>query len=240
MRKILETVLCILAIAVGIVVFLQLDVESILLQRADFTTASQQEIENNPTKDYAGLPGGEDITELENIEQWEDIISDSDFVTVTPRSIVKTDVATLAGWESFFNSRSNGTTGRRRSEVKKGGLDLFSLYCPIYVIEMQDGNYVYAQMNRYYARKIEKGEEVTLPLGTRKGMLENTRTLLKEGYAEYKAPEDYLLYTINDEWQEENADTIFFARSGIAAAVAIVLAVILLCVVPTKSKADTE
>lgn len=228
MKKILETIICIAALAAGVILFFHFDMEEILLEKADMTPVSQAEIEADTQKDYAGLPGGEGVTELKSADQWNDIISDLDFVTVAPKAIHQTDVYTLAKWESFFNHKANGTTGYRRREVKKSSLDYSLLYCPVYVIELPDGTHVLAQMSRCYAKRLEKGEAVILPLGTRRGMLEKTRNLLKDECARFEAPDDYILYTINNQWQGEHASTIFIAKFAVAFAVGFVLAVVLI------------
>jgi len=227
MHKVMDLVLYLLAAAVGVIVFQKFDVESILLDRADFAPVSQDEMSRDTLRDYAGMPAGDGVVSLDTIEQWDDVVTDSSFVTVTPRDIHKTDVSTLAKWESFFDSKRTGAAGRRRQEVTRGSLHMPLIYCPVYIIELPDGNCVLAQMSGCYAGKLAKGEKITLPLGTRRGMLEETRSLLADDITEYGTPDDYLLYTMNDEWQKEKADIILFSKLAAAIVSGIALAVVL-------------
>lgn len=231
MRKMIDAVMIFAALAAAVFVFQKLDVEEYLLNKAQLPAVSQAQMEVDVLLDAAGMPAGEGVTELTEIGQWEDILSEADYVTVTPVSVVKTDVSTLAKWESFFNKNANGTTGNRRDEVVEGGFHMPLIYTPVYVIELPDGSHVLAQMSRCYADRIEKGEQVTLPLGTRMGMLDETRSLLREDMEKYGTPDDYILYTLNNQWQGEYADTILFVKLGAAAAAGLVLAVALLMIV---------
>lgn len=230
MKKISETLLCLVAFVAAAFIFVWFDVEGLLLGREHTEPVSAQEIEVDTTADYAGLPGGEGVEELTGIGQWDGLLPELDYVTVTPRAVYETDVYTLAKWESFFSKKANGMTGRRRSEVVKGWLHMPLAYSRVYVIELPDKSHVLAQMNCCFARRIQKGEALTLPLGTRRGMLDETRALLEDDLAQYGAPDDYVLYTMNDAWQKEHADIAFYGKLVVAIVVGFVLGVILLLI----------
>ncbi len=231
MRKLLDVFVYIAAFAAAVAVFNLFDLEGLLLKRADFEPVGAREIAQDTTKNYAGLPGGDDVAALTEIGQWDGLIPGLDYVTVTPRAVYETDVYTLAKWEGFFNRRTSRTSGGRRDEVVSGWLHMPQIYCPIYVIELADGSHVLAQMNRCYARQIRAGAEITLPLGTKAGMLDKTRVLLKDAMDTYQTPDDYLLYMLNDAWQKKNTNGIFIGKIAVSVLADIVIGSVLLIAV---------
>jgi hypothetical protein len=228
MRKILDYFLCMIAFFIGVIVFFQFDVEEIMWGKNLQPAVSTQEIEENVTVDFRGKPAGEGVMRLSSIDDWQDALNDIDYVTVQPKSIQKTNVYSLAKWVGYFTKRSNGTSGRRLEEVKKASFDLDLKYIPYYIIELPDGNRVLAQMNRSIARAIKQGKEITLPLGLKQGFLPEAKELLGPVCESLNVPTDYVLYTIDNEWQAKHADIIFYIKLATAIAVTIVLAVILM------------
>ena len=126
-----------------------------------------------------------------------------------------------------YTRTSTGSSGRRLDEVKQTSLDISANYSPYYIIELEDGNHILAQMNRGIAKKIQKGEEIQLPLGKKLGFSKKTKTMLKSICEEFNVNTSHVLYTIDNKWEEKNADMIFIEKLAISVVLCIILSVIL-------------
>ena len=227
MRKIINYILIMLSLFIGIIFYFSFDVETILWDKHEQESISNEQIKSNTTKDYIGLKAGEGITQINNIEDWNKVLNNIDYVKVIPKSIEKTNVYSLAKWVEHYTKKPNGTSWRKLAEVKKTSFDISANYTPYYIIELEDGNYILTQMNRAIANKIKNGENIELPLGKKIGISQKAKNLLKPICDEKKVSTDYVLYTIDNNWQAENADKIFYTKLIIAFVLFIVLAVIL-------------
>lgn len=101
--------------------------------------------------------------------------------------------------------------------------NFFTEYYPYYVIELEDGSHILAQMNRSIANKAGRGGEISLPIGQKERLSsqyvkDSLLTLSRDmGFST-----DYVLYVIDDPWQEANALWIFWGKV-VAALVVVVL-----------------
>lgn len=227
MQKIINYGLIILSLFIGILFYFYFDIEGILWDKYEPKSISIEQIKSDSTKDYTGLKTGEGITTITDLENWDKVINDIDYVKVIPRNIEKTNVYSLAKWVKHYTQKVNGTSGRKLAETKKTAFDISANYSPYYIIELEDGNHILAQMNRAIANKIKNGENIELPLGKKIGLSQKAKNLLKPICDEKKVSTDYVLYTIDNNWQAENADKIFYTKFVIAFVLFIVLAVIL-------------
>lgn len=231
MKNIVDYSIIVLVFILSLIFFFVFDLEGILLSRYDKEVISKNDIENNKAKDYTGLYAGDDITLVKNATEWDDVLNDIDYITIIPKSIVKTNVYSLAKWESYYETKRNGSSGRRLAEVKNTTLDISSKYIPYYIIELDDSSHILAQMNRSTARKIEKGESIRLPLGKKIGFSQKTKDMLKPICDEYNVSTKYVFYSIDNNWQKENKDKIMFGKFGISFAIFIVMSVVLQLIV---------
>lgn len=227
MQKIINYGLIILSLFIGILFYFSFDIEGILWNKYEPKSISIEQIKSDSTKDYTGLKVGEGITTITDLENWDKVINDIDYVKVIPRNIEKTNVYSLAKWVKHYTQKANGTSRRKLAETKKTAFDISANYSPYYIIELEDGNHILAQMNRAIANKIKNGENIELPLGKKIGLSQKAKNLLKPICDEKKVSTDYVLYTIDNNWQAENADKIFYIKFVIAFVLFIVLAVIL-------------
>lgn len=227
MKKIRNYVSIVIALLIATIVYYQFDLEGFLWERREQSAVSSAEIEKNKAVNYIGKPAGNGIPSLTNEAEWDKVLNTIDYVTVTPKSIIKTDVYSLAKWTEYYRKRPNGATGRRKAEVRQSSFDYSADYNPYYIIELQDGTKILAQMMRGLAKKIEDGEQVSLPLGQKQGLLDQARIALKGICEENNVSTKYVLYTIDNEWEEEHETTIFFGKFTIAVILFVVLAVIL-------------
>ncbi len=227
LQKIVDYTLVGLAFILSVIFFFSFDLENILWERENFESIGNQEIEKNRAKDYTGYKAKEDILSISSIEEWEDVIAEVEYVTITPKKIIKTNVYSLAKWESYYQKKPNGTTGRRRADAKKTNFDFSASYTPFYIVELEDGGKILVQMNRGLAKRIEKGENVSLPLGRKIGFSNLAKKLLAPICKKENVDDDYVLYTINNEWQKNNSTKIFLEKFALSFVLFIVLAVLL-------------
>ncbi len=227
MKKIVNYSLITCALALSIVFYFYFDLEGILWNSHDPAVIDAAQLKEDLVTDYTGCKAGQGVLSLTTGAQWEDVLNQIDYVTVIPESIVKTDVYSLARWADHYTKRRNGSSGRRLAEVKQTAFDIFSNYCPYYIIELEDGTHILAQMPRSLAAKIEKGEQVRLPLGKKLGFSQKAKTLLEPVCQSMNVSTDYVLYTLDDQWQAENANNIIIIKFAVSAVLFLVLAVVL-------------
>lgn len=230
-EKIVDYTLIAICFIFSVFFYVLFDLENILWDRFDRPIISTQDIEFDRSRDYTGYKAGEDIPNITNKDEWDDLLNDIDYARITPKSIVKTDVYSRANWIEAYTRKSNGATGRRLSDVRKSPLDISANYSPYYIIELEDGTHVLAQMNRGIADKISKGQKVELPLGKKRGLTNTAKKLLKETYDEYDVITDHVFYTIRDSWEAEQANRIMIEKAIISFVLFIVLAVLVQLIV---------
>lgn len=227
--KIKDYIIVIISFLVGGFVFIHFDAEGLLMKQQDSEVVSAAQIENSRLPDYRGLMPGDGILSLQTQEDWEDVLNYYDYVTVTvsPQSIIKTNVYGLGNWADRFTRRRNGAQGRRRAEDMRTFLDWQIDYVPYYIIELPDGSHILAQLSRHVVSRIESGKITQLPLGQKSSLRNSARSLLRNICEEYNVSMDYCLYTLNDEWQKKNDTLITIIRGVAAFVVFFILAVVL-------------
>lgn len=230
-EKIVDYTLIAICFIFSVFFYVLFDLENILWDRFDRPIISTQDIEFDRSRDYTGYKAGEDIPNITNKDEWDDLLNDIDYARITPKSIVKTDVYSRANWIEAYTRKSNGATGRRLSDVRKSPLDISANYSPYYIIELEDGTHILAQMNRGIADKISKGQKVELPLGQKRGLTNTAKKLLKETYDEYDVITDHVFYTIRDSWEAEQTNRIMLEKAIISFVLFIILAVLVQLIV---------
>ena len=222
-KKIVDGALVVVSLLLAIAFYYTFDLESIFYERQQ-KTVSQADIEANLALDYSGKKAGEGIKIVSTKEEWEDTYT-TEYITITPVKITKTNVYSLANWADRYTRRRKGGAGRRRREVQTEVFDYDDNYRRYYVIELEDGTNILAQMNRGIANQIAKGEKVELPLGKKTGLSSTAKKMLSDIIEEKNITDTYVLYTIDDEWQKSNATKIFFIKFGASAILFFAIAV---------------
>lgn len=240
LKKIVDYSLIGLALVFSIFFFFLFDLEDILWKREERHPVSLQEIKEGEYRNHIGEKAGEGITMLKTKDDWDKVINEVDYVSVIPKSIVKTDVYSLAKWADHYTRRSNGTTSRKKAEVRQTIFDVYADYSPYYIIELEDGTCILAQMNRGIANRIKKGEKIELPLGKKIGFSSKAKELLKTACNKWDVDDKYVLYTIDDEWEKEKANRIFIEKWAISFGLFLVLAVVLQLIVDKIVFPDSE
>lgn len=227
MKKILDVIIVIFSLAAAVFVFSGFNMEGILLKMNQPKAVSSQEMEENPGVSYVGHPAGEGIQEIRSQSEWEEVLNDVDDVLVKPKSIQKTDVYSLAEWAETFKRRRNGAIGKRKASVKQTPLDITLDYVPYYILELEDGSHILAQISQNTAKEIKKGKTDALPIGRKHGFSQNAKNLLAPICEEYQVPTDYIWYAIDNEWQEKHSFEVLIGKAAAAVVCFFVLAVIL-------------
>ncbi|SHK28583.1 hypothetical protein SAMN02745136_02182 [Anaerocolumna jejuensis DSM 15929] len=227
MRKLFDYFLIFVALIITLLFYFNFDLEGILWDRREQTVISTDQLKADTTVDYIGLTAGDDIPLLKTGQDWENVLNYSTYVTVVPVSIKKTNVYSLATWVGYFKKRSSGADGRRLAEAEKNIFDYSADYNPYYIIELQDGTRLLAQMTRGIAKQIENGKKVKLPLGQKVGITKTAKTLLKPICEKLDVTSEGVLYTIDNNWSSKNADNIMFGKYAIAFVGWILLSIIL-------------
>lgn len=244
MRKVLDFILVLFSLAVAVFVYSNFNMEGILWNGNKPDAVSSQEMEENPGTVYTGKPAGDGVPQVKTQEEWNEVLNDVDYVTITPKKIYKTNVYSLAEWADYFQRRRNGSVGRKKATVKETPLDISRDYTPYYIIELEDGSHILAQINRCLAKNIAKGKETPLPVGRKQGFSQGAKSLLAPVCEEYQAPADYVFYAIDNEWQEKHSFEILIGKTVVAVIVFFVLAVVLELIAdriwPSRKSRDSE
>ncbi len=227
MRKFVDYFLVLIALVIAVVFYFNFNLEGILWERREQIVIDAEQLKADTVTDYTGLTAGENIVSLSTEKEWEAVLNESDYATAVPVDIKKTGIYSLSKWIEHYTKRASGTAGRRLAEAEKRILDYSSSYSPYYIIELQDGYRLLAQMNRGLAKRIEKGEEVKLPLGRKIGLSNEAIKLLTPICEEWDVSTKYVLYTIDNYWSAKNADKIKYGKYGASVAVWLILSILL-------------
>ncbi len=228
LEKALDCAIVVACAVFAVLAYAKFDLEKILWEKSGQEAVESSEIAEDLAGDYLGKPAGEGIREIDGKEAWEDLLNDMEYATAAPKSIVKTDVYSLAEWADPYVRRRNGTVRRRKAEARQTPLDLFTDYTPYYVVELEDGSHILAQMSRGIAADIEKGRADRLPIGQKHGVRQGAKELLAPICEAYGASADYVFYAVDNAWQESHSFAVFLGKAAVGTAVFFVLAVLLL------------
>ncbi len=229
-KKLIDYFLVVVALVIAIIFYFNFDLEQILWDRQEQVVVTADDIKSDTTLEYAGLTAGNDILTLSNSQEWQNL-DYHDYATVVPVSIKKTSIYSLAKWVGHYTKTSTGTSGRKLAEVEKRFFDYSASHSPYYIIELQDGSLILAQMNRGLAKQIEQGKTLELPLGQKVGMTKTAKNLLAPICKELNVSTDGVLYTIDNYWSAKNANTIMLGEYAAAFVVWLLLSIILQSVV---------
>lgn len=164
MRKVLDFMIVIVSLVAAFFVFTGFNMEGIVKKMNQPEAVSSQELEEDPGTVFVGRPAGEGIPEVRGQAEWEDVLNDVDDVKVIPKSIQKTNVYSLAEWADPFKRRRNGAVGKQKASVKQAPFDISLDYVPYYILELEDGSHILAQVSRAPQRTSKRGIWMRCPL----------------------------------------------------------------------------
>lgn len=227
--RILEVVIVVISLILAFLVFANVNPEGWIKKEGE--PVSLSDIPTGDSGAYTGKTAGEDVKKLTGSKELEEI-TDTQYISAVPKEVIRTGIYGLKPWLDPYKitSARNGRgrmyrTGRKAAEATDNSLLAVSSYVEYNLIKLPDDSYILAQFSDTYRKAIEKGETITLPLGIRKTTGKETRTYLKDICSQYGANSDYVLYAIDDEWNEEHEFSLFMIRFGISAVVFLILSV---------------
>lgn len=225
LKKIIDYSLIFVAFICAIIFYYNFDLETILWNQQD-TVKQNNVLKEDLINDHSGYKAGEDVPIVKTKEEYNKSLNSVAYIAVEAKSVIKTNIYSLAKWEDHYDKNRKGQPTRKRNEVQKSSFDYHYIYTPYYIVELADGSHILAQMNRGVAKQLEKGKITILPLGKKLGFSKTAKNMLEEICKEYNVETDYVLYMINDKWEESHSDVIFLGKIGVSFVVFIILAVI--------------
>lgn len=230
--SILNYVIVIISIIAAFFVFCAVKPDKLI--KPDETPVSASRLEDLNKYLHTGKTAGADIKRLSGIEDFKELHI-YDCVTAEPKNVVATGVYSRNPWVLATEQRTIRRKGRamgtrtvRNPEATDSFFVAVTNYQEYYLIQLPDNSYILAQFSETYKERIEKGERVTLPIGSLKTTSGSAREYLKEICAKYNVDNTYTLYMIDDEWYEAHDTLFFFIKFGVAVVVFFVLGVILI------------
>lgn len=156
---------------------------------------------------FAGLPAGEGVTQLKDIEQFRELTS-LDYITFETDSIIPLDLYRLKSATdkvSTDSRRGYRSNRRQRSTYTQGGFFVENVYNRFYMVKLPDGNYVAAYLDdSYYIKYLLGGGRVQLPLGRPERMSREEAEYLASDIAEHGLDEERLLLMFAEEDYEDH------------------------------------
>lgn len=115
--------------------------------------------------------------------------------------------------------------------MRQSPIDVFVEYIPYYILELEDGSKILAQVSQNTAKALEKGESDAIPIGRKHGFSQGAKNMLSDICEENQVSTEYVWYAIDNEWQKKNSFGILIGKAAVAVVFFFVLAVILELVV---------
>lgn len=203
------------------------------LLKRDIKPVSVSDITKNPGESFTGRPAGKDIPILNGAEDFDKMIA-VDYASAKPVSAVPTGVYKLKPWVNPYKSRkSKGrslNSGKRKPEVIKSGLDIQEDYNQFYILGLPDGTNILALISKSDASAINKGKDITLPIGQKLGLTNAADSTLDQLCQEYQVTAKGVFYTFDNEWYQKHYFTLLLIRFGAAAVVLLAVGVSLILI----------
>lgn len=226
--KALEGASVIAALIVGVFLMNTISVESMLRGKEEAVTLSMTE--NGLQDDFVGLPAGDDIPRITNLEEWDDTWATS-CVTIEPVSVIPTGIGARYSWVSAYTDASRRGGARKKADVTRTALDFMGEYGEYSILELPDHAYILAQIPRDDLRKLKAGKAITLPVGKKGGVHRQVLANIQELCDEYNVYTEGVFYCINDQWNQSHSIMVPLIRLGIALGTTLVFGTILILIV---------
>lgn len=181
----------------------------------------------------AGLPAGEGVPLLEDIEQFQDIAYELDYITFETDSIIPLDFYSLKDTaEQNYTSRTRRRTIQIHRSVYTTNpfLGMEKVYNRYYLVKLPDENYVLSYLDDAYYVKYKLAGKVQLPLGRVVQMTANEREFVEDSLAAYELDEELILDMFAEERYEQQDFLNTLVPFGVATVTAGLLLAILIMV----------
>lgn len=227
--KVLDFVVVIVALIAAGFISKNIGLESILRGKEEPVTLAIAE--EGLMDDSIGMPAGEDIPRIEDMQTWADTWWDISPITIEPVGIIPTGIAARYSWISPYQ-RSRKYGNRKRPDVTYTALDFFNEYGEYYLLQLPDESYILAQIPIADAWKIKLGKKVTLPIGKKHAANFQVLSRITDLCEEYNINTDEgIFYCINDQWNEEHHMLLFFIQFGVGFVIVLVFGSILITII---------
>lgn len=157
----------------------------------------------------AGLPAGEGVTPLNNIEQYNEI-GTLDYITFETDSIIPMDAYKLKSATDKTNNtyrvgQYQRSTGKQwATYTEQGTIWKRTIYNRYYLVKLPDGNYVAAYLDDAYYWKYKLTGKVQLPVGYIDHMDRNEQNLLQAYIDEHELSKEKILIMFSQERYENH------------------------------------
>lgn len=226
--KVSEGAVVIVALIVGFFLMNTIGVESMLRGKEEPVSLAMTEA--GLQDDFIGLPAGDDIPRITNIEEWDDAWPTS-CITIEPVSVIPTGIGARYSWVSAYTNVGRRGGARRKADVTRTSLDLLGEYGEYFILQLPDQSYILAQLPKDDARKLKAGKEIALPVGKKDGVHRQVLANIQDLCDEYNVNTEGVFYCINDNWNQSHSMMVQLIRIGIALGTALVLGTILIMIV---------
>lgn len=230
MKKAILVIIILIALVPAFFLYLNLHPEDYM--RKDEAPVTMEEIKKDRIDTSIGYPAGDDIVRISGKEDFAELHT-IDRVTIEPKNVIKTDVGSRNNWQSQYYTVRSGKH-RARKKLKKEvqqGLDLLDYYNEYYFLECPDGSYILAQLPAKYAKAVQKGEKVTLPICNKTSITQTAKNKLSAIGKQYDAYMDGVLYCFDDEWMKEQNVKVMAIRIGASVVLYFVIVMVLVLLV---------
>ncbi len=170
-----------------------------------------------------------------SIESYDDFVMmrASDFATVVPTAAIPTGIYQRRAWIDA-NENGSSTTYRPRRRPRSSSnrpIPLISTSSFVnsanmyeyYILELADGENIFALLEPKYAKQINSGKEVELPIGKRYRIPNAAQKALFNTAKMYDSEVSIALYMYDNEWYEANKRSIKIKAAAYSAGVLILL-----------------
>ena len=205
--KVMPYLIVLASLAVAALVFTHFKAENLL--RIGEQEISLSDISNDSTTVYTGKKAGADIPRITDAESFLSGASPQ-YITVEPIDAVATGIYAHKQWEDTaqYQSRKRGrrytkTYIGERPQITDNPSHALEYYNEYYLICLPNGSWIPALFDNNYASKIQQGQSVTLPIGSRV-FTGNAFSWLSPICEQYKTSAEYALYCFDDQWYQQN------------------------------------
>lgn len=241
MKGLIKTLLLGVGILVYSVCYMAFNPEVLFVRK--YSTVTQQDIKKNQDKDYRGYKAGEDIIRLKSNEQLQEA---EGYVTVETDTIIPLDLYVVKSFDVMNELISQKNTSTRRGRryggdkapkpyLKSLGADK-THHNRAYLIQLEDGSYVTALMEDYYANKIQEGKTVTLPIAEVDHLQKEMKGPVNDYSEKYEVNDQDLLRFYNETAYEETYLWLSVSRIVVGLLGAAIYLIIISMILPKGLK----
>lgn len=239
-KNIIEGIICIGAFAIAVWFYINWEPQTLI--RMKKSTVTMETIQRNPGKNFVGHRPGDDIPILQTAA---DIVTaEGYYMTVKAVDIAPTNVYTFQPWADPYHKVRKGkryvSNGKPKARVVQSDFFPNDEYKRYYVLKLEDGSHVFAQLPSQYVSAIKKGKDVTLPIAKREWLNDGSEEYLEQFSAQYGIKENCMLYFFNNDWYKSNSLLFKSIRLSAAFCVYLIMVFVFITIIKKMLGDKTE